>query len=76
MPIANKISNTHNNQRPQVDIFATNLSTSSRADQDVVFDEISDSYERTTLYPTDLVVFHGSKLHIGINFSTDNLKAP
>ena len=44
LPIANKISNTHNNQRPQVDIFATNLSKSSRADQEVVFGEISYSY--------------------------------
>ena len=33
-PITNTISNTHNNLRPQVDFFATNLSKSSRVDQD------------------------------------------
>ena len=57
LPIANGISNTHINPRPQVDYFATNLSTSSRADQDVASYEISYSYERTTSYPTDSVFF-------------------
>ena len=53
LPITNTISNKHNNKGPQVDCFATNLSTSSRAYQDVVFDEISYSCDRTTSYPMD-----------------------
>ena len=36
-PITNAISNTHNKQRPQVNCFANSLSTSSCADQDVVY---------------------------------------
>ena len=40
-PTTNGISNTHNNPRPQVDCFATNLSTFSRAGQDVLSDEIN-----------------------------------
>ena len=75
-PITNPISNTHNNQRPQVDIFATNLSTSSRADQDDVSDKISCSYDHKKSYTTGSLVFQGSKLRIGINFPTDDLKAP
>ena len=50
--ITNALSNTHNNQVKQVNCFATNLSTSSHADQDVVYDEISYSYDRTTSYTT------------------------
>ena len=38
LPITNKISNTHNNTGSKVDCFATNLSTSSCADQYVVSD--------------------------------------
>ena len=53
LPIINAISNAHNNQRPQVYCFATNSSTSSCADQDVVSDENIYSYEHTTSYPTD-----------------------
>ena len=37
-PITYTLSNTHNNQKPQVNCFETNLSTSSREDQDVVSD--------------------------------------
>ena len=48
LPITNEISNTHNNQIPQVVCFETNLSKASRADQDVVSDGISYSYDRTT----------------------------
>ena len=39
-------------------------------------DKISYSYDHTTSYPTDSVVFQGSKSRIGINFSADYLKAP
>ena len=70
LKIKNALSNTHNNSRPKVDYFATNLSKSSCADQDVV----SDEYYRTTSYPTDSVVFQGSKSRIVINFSIDYLK--
>ena len=52
LPIKNTISNTQNNHRPQVDIIATNLSTSSRADQSVVYDKISYLYDCTSSYPT------------------------
>ena len=48
LPITNTVSNTHNNQIAKVDFFATNLSTFSSADQNVVFDEISYLYNRTT----------------------------
>ena len=48
LPIKNEISNTHNKQRPQFYCFANNLSTSSRADQYVIYDEISYSYNLTT----------------------------
>ena len=41
LPITNSLSNKYNNQGTQVDMFATNLSTSYCADQDVVSDEIS-----------------------------------
>ena len=68
MPTTYTLSNTHNNPGPHVDYFETNLSTSSCADQYVVSDEINCSYNRTELYPTDSVVFHGSKSHIGIDF--------
>ena len=61
LPITNSIYNTQNNKIPQVDIFANNVSTSSFADQDVVSDEINYSYDHTTSYPTDSVVFQGSK---------------
>ena len=75
-PITNVISNTHNNQIPQVNCFGSNLSKYSRADQDFVSDEISYTYDRKTSYTTDSVVFLGSKPRIGINFFTDYLKAP
>ena len=56
-PITNAISNTHNNQIPQVHCFAINSSESSCVDQDVIYDEISYSYDHTTSYPTDSVFF-------------------
>ena len=70
------ISFTHNNQRPEVNIFSTYLSTSSFEDKDVVSDEIIYSYDRTTSYTTNSVIFQRSKLLMGINFSADALKAP
>ena len=75
MSVAKALSNTQNNPRPLVDCYKTNVSTYSCADQDEVSDEISHSYDRTTSYPTDSVVFQGSKLCIGINLSPDGLKA-
>ena len=75
LPITNVISNTHNNPRPRVDFFATDLSTSYCPDQVVISDEISYSYDCTTSYPKDSV-FQGSKLRIGINLYTYYLKAP
>ena len=75
MPITHAISNTHNNPRPQVDCYTTNTSTSYYADQDIVFGEISYSYECTTPYSMNSVVFQGGKLRIGINSSIDNLKS-
>ena len=59
-PITNTLSNKHSNLIPQVDSFATNLSTSSCADQYVVSDKISYSYDCTTSYPTDSVFFKES----------------
>ena len=76
MPITNPLSNTQNNPRPQVDYYTTNLSTYSHSDQDVVSDQISYLYDRTTEYPTDSIFSQGSKLRIGTNFSTYDLKAP
>ena len=66
MPIPNSTSNTNNNQIPQVGWFAINLSKLSYADQDIVTDKISYSYELTTSYPTDSVVFQGIKSRIGV----------
>ena len=40
LPITNAISNTQNNQRPQVGYFETNLSKYYRSEQYVVADEI------------------------------------
>ena len=75
-PIKNAPSNTDKNTIPQVDYFATNLSTSSHVDQEVVSNKISYLYERTITYPTDSVIFQGDKLCKGVNFSTDYVKAP
>ena len=72
----NVISNKHNNQIPQVDCFAINLSKYSYADQDVISDEICYEYDFTTSYLTYSVVFQGSKLRISIKFSKDNIMAP
>ena len=44
LPITDAISNAHKNKRPQVDCFATNISTSSRSEKDVVYDEMSYLY--------------------------------
>ena len=51
-----------------MDCFATNLSTSSRADQDVVSDEIRYSYDHKKSYQTDSVAFQGTKSRTGIDF--------
>ena len=75
-PVTEALSNQHNNTITAVNFHRTNLSTSSHAEQDVVSDEISHSYYRTTSSPTDSVVFQVSELYIGINFSPENLKAP
>ena len=63
-------------QHHQFIFHGNNLSTSSRADQYVVSDEISDSYERTKSHPKHSVVFKGTKLFIGINCYPEDLKAP
>ena len=76
MPITNALSNVHNNPIPQVYCFATNLSTYYCADLDVFSDEMIYSYDLTQLFPMGLFVFQGSKLHICINISTNDLKAP
>ena len=55
LPITNTIPNKNNNPRPQGDCFATNLSTSSRAYQYVVSDEIIHLYDHKTSYATDSV---------------------
>ena len=68
----NTISKSYNNQRPQVDYFATNLSITSHADQDVIFEEISYLYDRTKTCPTYSVVFQGSRSYISTNLSTDD----
>ena len=51
------LSNPHNNPIPPVDFYRTNLSTFSRADQYLVSDEISHSYDRTTSHPKHSVFF-------------------
>ena len=76
MTIANAVSSTHNNPKPQVDILATNVSTSYRADQNVISDKISYSYDCKISYPTDSVVFQGSKFRIAIYLSTDYFESP
>ena len=53
-----------------------NYQKPSRADQYVISDEIRYSYDHSASYPTDSVVFQGSKSCIGINLSKDDLKAP
>ena len=58
-----------------MDYYRTNSSEYSCAKQDEVFDKISHSYDRATSYYISLVVFQESKLCIGINVSTDYLKA-
>ena len=75
-PVEKSLSNPHNNPRPPVDFYRTNLSTFSRADKYVVSDEISHSYDRTTSHPKYSVIFKGTKLYIGINFYPEDLKAP
>ena len=66
----NVLSNTHNNSRPQVGSFETNLSTSSRAYQCVVSYYISYSYDCTKSYPMNSVFFQVIKSFIGNNLST------
>ena len=72
--VGKSISNPHNIS-PPVDFYRINLSTSSCADQNVVSDGISHSYDCTSSYPTYSVVFQGSRLRIGINLSPCYLKA-
>ena len=48
LPTAKALLNIHNNPRPPVDCYRNNLTKSSRADQDVVSDEIIHLYDRTT----------------------------
>ena len=71
-----KISNTRSNPKPEVDYFVTNLSKSSRADQDVVSGEIRYSYDCTRSYPTVSVAIKGINSRIVIIFYTDDLKVP
>ena len=51
------LSNPHKNTISPVDCCKNNLSKSSFADQNVVYDKISHSYDCTTSYPIDSVVF-------------------
>ena len=51
--------NPHNNKRPPVDCCKNDLSTSSCADQNFVYDKISNSCDRTASYTIDLVFFKG-----------------
>ena len=67
---AKELSNQHYNTRSPVDCCKNDLSTSSCADQNVVYDKISNSYDRTTSYTIYLVVFQGIKSSIGINLYT------
>ena len=70
LQITNALSNKHKNPRPQVDFFATNLSTYSSEYQYVVSDEISYSYDRTTPYPMDSVFFKKmNQLWVSIMFT-------
>ena len=75
LSITNPISNKKSNQGQKIDCFATNLSEYSRAYQDVVYDEVIYSHDCTSSYPTDSVVFLGSKPRIGINLYKYYLKA-
>ena len=68
-----KYEKTHNNQIPQVDCCVNTLLEYSNAEQDVVSDETSHSYDCTTSYHTYSVVFKGIKSRICINFSRDDL---
>ena len=55
--IVKALSNTLNNPIPPFDCYRTKLSTSYRADQAVVYNEISHSYDCITSYPKDSVFF-------------------
>ena len=48
LAVTEVLSNPNSNPIPPVDCYRNNSSTSSCADQDVVSDEISHSYYRTT----------------------------
>ena len=69
------LSDPHKNTSSLVNCCKTTSSTSSCADQNLIFDKISHLYDYTEFHPIYSVVFKGSKPNIGINFSTDNLKA-
>ena len=68
--------NPHKSPIPSVDFYRTNSSKLSCADQDVVSDKNNHSYDGGTSYPIDSVFSQESKLLIGIDVSTNNLKAP
>ena len=51
------LSNPHKNTISPVDCCKNNLSKSSCADQNVVYDKISHSYDRTASYTIYLVFF-------------------
>ena len=74
-PVSKTLSDLHNNLIPPVDCYRTNLSTSSREDQDVVYDEIKFFVTVQHLIPR-IKFFQGSKSGIGVNFSPGDLKAP
>ena len=56
---AKELSNQHYNTRSPVDCCKNDLSTSSCADQNFVYDKISNSCDRTASYTIDLVFFKG-----------------
>ena len=69
----NALSNPHKNTILSVDCLKTNSLTSSYEDRNVISDKLSNSYNRTTLYPI-YSVFPGIKSSIGVNLYTYGLK--
>ena len=73
---AKALSNPHTNKISPADCCKNNLSKSSCEDQNVVYDKISNSYNRTASYTIELVLFQRRKSNIGINLYTYDLKDP
>ena len=68
--------NTHHNTISSVYFCKNTSSTSSLEYQHVASNKISYSSDYITSYPIYSFVFKVSKLSIGLNFSTNNLKDP